>query len=154
MLSHDLFRQIVANAPLISIDFISEKDDQILLGKRINPPAEGFWFVPGGRIYKNELIRDAIKRLSSVEFGIPFDQNDVAFQGVYQHLYQDSIFGNSISTHYIVLAYKLSLNWLNNLEELPKTQHSIYRFFTVNGLLCSETVHTYTKNYFREINND
>ncbi len=148
MLSHDLFKQVLANAPLVSIDFIVRRKERVLLGRRVNPPAKGYWFVPGGRIFKNELIEEAIQRLSIAELGITLDADHFDFQGVYQHLYLDSIFGNDISTHYVVLAYKLSLDRLDSLEELPTLQHSRYGFFTVDELLTDETVHTYTKNYF------
>ncbi len=153
MLSDELFREVVSCSPLVSIDFIPKKSNQILLGKRVNPSAKGFWFVPGRRIFKNELIQEAIKRLSLSEFGASLDVTELKFKGIYQHFYQDSIFGNFISTHYVVLAYELSLDWLDSVKKLPKTQHCVYRFFSIDELLQDEEVHFYTKDYFREINN-
>src|SRR5450830_138978 len=32
---------------------------QLLLGRRINAPARGWWFTPGGRIRKNEALVQA-----------------------------------------------------------------------------------------------
>ncbi|MEG1251614.1 MAG: NUDIX domain-containing protein, partial [Citrobacter sp.] len=59
----DIFQTIVQNTPLISIDFIVKNErDEVLLGKRVNKPAKGYWFVPGGRIFKNETIFQAFKR--------------------------------------------------------------------------------------------
>ncbi|HGU2589280.1 TPA: NUDIX domain-containing protein, partial [Escherichia coli] len=47
------FATIVRSTPLISIDLIVENEfGEILLGKRINRPAQGYWFVPGGRVLK------------------------------------------------------------------------------------------------------
>ncbi len=65
MISIDKFKIIVDNTPLVSIDFIIENSEgNYLLGKRVNEPACGYWFMLGGRIFKNEKIEDAIKRLS------------------------------------------------------------------------------------------
>ena len=58
------FARIVRLAPLVSIDIIV-KDPQgyTLLGLRVNEPAKGKYFVPGGVIRKNETIRDAFARI-------------------------------------------------------------------------------------------
>jgi len=61
---------IIDSTPLVSVDLIIENPNkEILLGKRNNRPAQGFWFVPGGRIDKNEEIAGAIKRISTKEIG-------------------------------------------------------------------------------------
>lgn len=41
--------------PLVSIDLmIKNAQDQMLWGRRNNRPAQVYWFVPSGRICKNE----------------------------------------------------------------------------------------------------
>lgn len=43
------FAAVVRTTPLISLDFIVENGQgEILLGQRLNRPAQGYWFVPGG----------------------------------------------------------------------------------------------------------
>ena len=72
--SHDdkLSLRIIEFVPLVSIDLIlKDRQGQVLLGKRANRPARGYWFVPGGRIRKNEKIADAISRISRSELGAP-----------------------------------------------------------------------------------
>ena len=57
--------EIIKATPLVSIDLIIRNPShKILLGKRINRPAKDYWFVPGGRIIKNETIAHALKRIS------------------------------------------------------------------------------------------
>lgn len=53
MLSVVDFKQLVQNAPLFAADLVvlNEKH-QVLVGRRVNPPAQGFWFVPVGRVHK------------------------------------------------------------------------------------------------------
>ena len=54
----EAFAHIVAHAPLVAIDLLVQDTQQrLLLGWRNHPPARGYWFVPGGRIRKNEIGR-------------------------------------------------------------------------------------------------
>ncbi len=49
-LDRDTFKTIIDTTPLVSIDLLLRNaQGQILVGKRVNRPAQGFWFVPGGR---------------------------------------------------------------------------------------------------------
>ena len=49
------FTTIIKSTPLVSIDLIVRNiEDNVLLGKRTNRPAQGCWFVPGGRVLKDE----------------------------------------------------------------------------------------------------
>ena len=61
-LNHDDFVEVVKKTPLVSIDLIVENDrNEVLLGFRKNEPAKNYWFVPGGRILKNERIAEAFE---------------------------------------------------------------------------------------------
>ncbi len=74
MLSADLFQTIIEHAPLFAIDFVViNEDDEILVGKRLNASAKEWWFVPGGRVFKNEPLSVAFKRLSEMELGIQLE---------------------------------------------------------------------------------
>lgn len=147
MISNDKFKTVVENTPLISIDFIIENGDgNFLLGKRVNKPAQGYWFTPGGRIFKNEHLNDAMKRLARKEFNFEITQEMLIFHGVYEHFYNNSYVDDDISTHYIVLAYRLKIR---NELILPKNEHSEYCYFSKEELLKNSNVHEYVKDYFR-----
>lgn len=147
MISNDKFAMVVENTPLISIDFIIEKDGQYLLGKRVNKPANGYYFTVGGRILKNETIHQAMKRISLKEIGLRITMEQLKFLGIFEHFYDDSFPSDSISTHYVVLAYVLHLN---QEVDLPMLEHSEYCYFTKAELLEHSNVHPYVKNYFKE----
>ncbi len=148
MLNKDIFANIVKNSPLISIDLIVQnRKDEILLGLRRNNPAQGFWFVPGGRIFKNESIANAFKRISKNELGIEYNLDKSEFIGVFEHFYDNSFFGESISTHYIAMGFELSVG---DLKMAGDEQHEIYKWFCKTRLLSDAKVHEYTKNYFLE----
>ncbi|WP_286695563.1 GDP-mannose mannosyl hydrolase [Spongiibacter sp. UBA1325] len=148
------FEAIVAGAPLVSIDLvIRDSSKKVLLGQRTNRPAKGFWFVPGGRIMKNETIAIAYERLLNAELGIEGGSIDQAkFLGVYQHFYGDSVFGDSPPTHYVVIGFELTLSDFD-MKSLPSEQHSFYKWYGEPELLTSDEVHAHTKDYFRDARN-
>jgi colanic acid biosynthesis protein WcaH len=43
-----VFKTIIENTPLVSVDLIIKNENKILLGKRVNKPAQGYWFTLGG----------------------------------------------------------------------------------------------------------
>ncbi|KIM09171.1 MAG: GDP-mannose mannosyl hydrolase [Sulfurovum sp. PC08-66] len=148
MISIDKFACVLENAPLVSIDFIVEYDGRYLLGRRNNAPAKGYWFTLGGRIFKNESIKQAIMRLAHKELGLDVSNCNISFLGVFEHFYNESFVGEEISTHYVVLAYKLSIH---QTEELPTDEHHAYHYFSKQELLDDSDVHPYVKDYFRSV---
>ncbi|CAK7000505.1 GDP-mannose mannosyl hydrolase [Providencia rettgeri] len=149
-LSLDTFKTIVASTPLVSIDLvICNSKNQALLGQRNNRPAQGYWFVPGGRICKDETFDIAFQRLTINELGINYNINNSKFIGHYQHLYQDNFSDDNFSTHYVVLGYFIKEDL--DLNKLPLEQHRNYQWWNIDELLNSSEVHDNTKAYF--INN-
>ena len=148
MLSQDIFKCVVENTPLVSIDFLIKKDNKYLLGRRKNSPAKGFYFTIGGRIFKNETIKDTQERILKEELNlIPDVIKDKNFLGIFEHFYKDSIFGDKVSTHYVNIAYEIELKY--EIKDLPKEQHSEYKWFNKEEILTSDEVHKYVKNYFK-----
>ncbi|MCD6653283.1 MAG: GDP-mannose mannosyl hydrolase [Sulfurovum sp.] len=139
---------VIENTPLVSIDLIiKNKEGKILLGKRVNDPAKNSWFVPGGRIYKNEKIEDAFKRITHDETGKVFDISAAAFKGVYQHFCENNVFNDHFSTHYVVLGFELAVV---EALSLGTAQHETYRWFSIDALLKSDEVYAYAKDYFMQ----
>lgn len=146
-LDAETFRAVVDATPLVSIDLIvQDHEGRVLLGQRVNRPALNYWFVPGGRIQKNETLDAAFLRLTRAELGCEFQGDQAHFQGVYEHLYDDSVFGESLSTHYVVLAYRLKVHATD--LQLPEQQHSDYHWWSPVDVLASEQVHSNTRAYF------
>lgn len=150
------FAKVIAAVPLVSIDFvIINERNQVLLGKRLNRPAKGFWFVPGGRVRKNENLDSAFARLFRGELGIDKYRVDAEFIGVYEHFYGDTVFGNneySSETHYVVIAYKLYVA-SSSFISLPVDQHERFTWWDLSDFSDND-VHEYTKKYFFDINKD
>jgi len=147
MLPLETFKTVIESTPLVSIDLIvRNQQGQVLLGKRTNRPAQGFWFVPGGRVLKDESFEHAFKRLIEIELGL--DEVASHFKGVYQHFYDDNFSEEKFTTHYVVLAYEISFN--GELSSLPVEQHSNYQWLDEKELLANANVHTHSKWYFQK----
>ena len=147
-LDKDTFSTVIETAALISIDLVvKNSEDKILLGQRVNKPAKNSWFVPGGRIYKDESIEQAFQRITKDEIGKAYDISTVKFKGVKQNFYDDNVFIDNFSTHYIVLGFELVIK-----EELSlgTIQHDKYKWFTQEELLNNKDVYTYVKDYFKK----
>jgi colanic acid biosynthesis protein WcaH len=144
MLDDATFKTIIDSTPLISIDILLKKDNKVLLGKRINKPAQGYFFSTGGRVNKNETIDSAMGRIAKNELNIEL-KTTPKFIGVFEHFYDDSIYKN-VSTHYVNLAYEYEVEEVLNL---PTEQHNEYQWFTVSELLKSKQVYKYVKDYFK-----
>ncbi|OGS35863.1 MAG: NUDIX hydrolase [Elusimicrobia bacterium RIFOXYB2_FULL_49_7] len=64
------YNTILENVPIACIDIAIVAKGRVLLVKRKDPPAMGEWWVPGGRILKGEMMRDAAARKAHEEVGI------------------------------------------------------------------------------------
>jgi colanic acid biosynthesis protein WcaH len=142
------FLTVVRLAPLVSLDLVvCNPRGEALVGLRTNRPAEGYWFVPGGRIQKDERLDDAFRRLTAEELGRTFGLADAAPMGVYEHLYEDNFAGaDGVSTHYVVIAHRLDLDL--DLSALPAAQHARWRWMSPSALRADPRVHPNTRAYF------
>ena len=152
-LSQEDFKHLVALGPLVSIDLVIEDElGFILLGKRLNKPAKDFWFVPGGRVLKNEKLDQAFLRITTQELGQAFSRESATFIGVFEHHYSDSAFGQEMAdptTHYVVLGYRLKIARAE-LSKLPQIQHADYQWWAKQDLIQSDVVHQHTKWYLED----
>lgn len=146
-LDNKTFGTVIDSTPLISIDLVvKNQQSQALLGFRTNRPAQDYWFVPGGRIQKNESMKTAFTRLCENELGLTCAIEQAKCLGPFEHFYDDSVFGGHISTHYVVLGYEIIVD--ESQLSLPTEQHSQYQWFDVNTLLTQDNVHQHSKWYF------
>tara|TARA_Y100000746_G_C15125348_1_gene294358 strand:- start:16 stop:495 length:480 start_codon:yes stop_codon:yes gene_type:complete len=148
-LEQQTFTTVIDSTPLVSIDLvIINENNEALLGKRLNRPAKGFWFVPGGRILKNEQLSNAFQRLTLDELGKQYLIENAKLLGPYDHFYTDCAFNDNVSTHYVAIAYILKVNSCD-LAGLPiADQHSMYKWLPIEDIIKSTEVHQHTQWYF------
>lgn len=142
---------VIEHAPLVAIDLIiSDNDHRILLGKRKNAPAKGFWFTPGSAIRKNESLEAAFRRCLREEIGVTVSHRRLDYPvHVYEHIYTDNFKNDNFGTHYVVLAHRLSISDFASQADMPPLQHSDYKWWDLDDLMKHEEVHENVKDYFR-----
>ncbi len=143
--------QVIASAPLVSIDLIvRDAEGRVLVGLRRNEPARDTWFVPGGAIRKNETLDAAFARITAAELGRASARRDARLLGIYEHFYPGNFMQMpGIATHYIVLAHELDLALTGDLPAaLPQDQHGAYRWMSPFELREHPQVHENTRAYF------
>lgn len=147
-LDKDTFLKIVDTTPFVSIDLIVRNETgQVLLGYRRNRPAQNCWFVPGGRIRKNEKTQDALQRLARVELNIAPQEGRLL--GIYDHFYDNNFYGQpGIGTHYVVCGYEFHVK--SDVQFAADNQHSELKWWDLNLLLASDEVHPHSKLCFQD----
>jgi colanic acid biosynthesis protein WcaH len=131
-LSERDFARLLEWAPLVSIDLlVTDPDGRLLVGERVNEPAKGFLFVPGGKIEKDDkTLSDALSRIAGYELGVgPLEWDGARLHGAFMHRYDTNALElPGLDTVYVVLAYRLRHpdDVRVELDELPDAQHSSY----------------------------
>jgi colanic acid biosynthesis protein WcaH len=117
---------IVRNVPLVSVDLIIQLNDGLVLGKRRNQPLKGEWFVPGGSIYKNEKLTEAVHRVAQEEVGTKVTIRRRL--GTYEQFYEHSDTATETGKHYIATAFVVQ----PDREEITATddQHTELKVFS------------------------
>ena len=143
------FQHVIRCAPLVSIDLIvRNREGKILLGLRRNEPAQGKWFVPGGRIRKDETVEKAFSRIVQSELKISAGIGEARFIGPFEHHYSTNRFELAgVTTQYIVLAYELAVT--ADLDLTPDDQHSEKKWWIPEQIIESDDVHENTAAYFK-----
>lgn len=145
MLENADFLHVVKNTPLVSIDLlVRSHNNSLLMGLRKNDPASGYWFVPGGRVRKNEELEDAFLRITNSELNIPIRLDQAKFVGIFTHKYNNNYTGKfDFGTHYIAIAYELAIGI--DIEKINNDQHSEYKWISKND--CQINIHQYSTAY-------
>lgn len=99
----DDWAAIVANVPIVSVDLLVRYDGGLLLGKRTNEPAKGYWLMPGGRVQKGETRSDAVHRIGTEELSLNVEI--VESLGAFEHIYDTADVEGVDTKHYLANGY-------------------------------------------------
>ena len=76
LIEKDLYSKIREVIPTLCVDMVvTNWRNEFLLIKRTQSPAKGQWWLPGGRVFKNETLEQAVLRKAKEEIGV-----DVTFR--------------------------------------------------------------------------
>lgn len=144
---------MISTSQLISIDFlIRNKEGKILLGKRKISPAKGWYFVPGGRVYKNETLKEGANRVLMCETGLKGLKLEP--RCVSEHIYPENFCGAKdntgkiISTHYVCFAFDVDAESSSVDEKSFKLQHEDMIWVSPEDMGSRSDVHEYVRLYF------
>lgn len=103
LLDKEFYRQAVAELPIVCVDIflVDQKTNCYLLALRKNRPAQGIFWIPGGRILKGESFFEAAQRKCKEELGITITAKKVL--GIYNLFFPDSEWGTATHTPSIVV---------------------------------------------------
>jgi len=147
------FQQAVAALPLVSVDWVlTNPAGELLVGQRLNAPARGAWFTPGGRIRKGEPLAAALRRVAEEELGLADEPAGALAQrgellGAWDHFYPDAAFSPTVPTHYVNLPYaaRLTEAEVNALGLPVGEQHGSWQWLPLAQ--AADTVHEHVKPY-------
>lgn len=143
-----ILKRLVTFSPIIAIDLIVKYKDKYLLGLRVNKPAKNYYFVPGGRIRKNETIPRAFQRILKDETEIRQKLKKLFPDKIGEHFYKNSFFSQRVKTHYITFCFIVS----SYKPFTPKrSQHKKWIWLKRGEILSHPRVHPYAKDYFRRL---
>lgn len=70
LIPQKLYNEIITNIPISCVDIALVNEDSIMLVERLDAPAKGQWWLPGGRVLKGEMMKDAAIRKAKQEVGV------------------------------------------------------------------------------------
>ena len=139
-ISPPLYKKIIQAMPIPCVDLLIYRGDSFLLLKRTNEPAKGLWFVPGGRIHKNETIIHAARRKAIQELGMELIIDRVL--GTYEVFFKTGPFGDEVHNIVITILARIKGNPKIKID----SQHTQYTF--VNH--ASPDLHPYLVQILRD----
>lgn len=87
--------------PQVAVGAVIFKDNQVLLVKRSNPPAQGSWAVPGGKINPGETMQQALVREVKEETGLDISVGEIVHVfDVIRHNNQ-----GELTFHYVIIDF-------------------------------------------------
>jgi mutator protein MutT len=70
----------IAQQPTLAIGAVVFKDDEVLLVQRKQPPSQGQWALPGGKVHWGETLQQAAEREIKEETGVTIHAGEVVHQ--------------------------------------------------------------------------
>ncbi len=137
-----LYKKIQASTPVVCVDLVvaDRQKHAFLLVKRVNEPEKGKWFLPGGRVFKNEKLAQAALRKLREETGL---KGKVMRElGVGEYFSKRGYFRGSTS-HTVSAVYLIEVAGRKNAVLDPQSSEA--RWF--NGI--NSSWHPYVKRFLR-----
>lgn len=135
----EIYNQILEYVPIVCVDLVIVKDNQVFLIKRKNKPCEGIYWVQGGRLNKNELPEDGGIRKTAAELNIPKDKiKIIRYLGTFSTEFNNSEQGSA--SHTINITFQAEIE---DISPSFDSDHSDGKWFSINGNLPGDLIGNY-----------
>jgi 8-oxo-dGTP diphosphatase len=111
----ELYKRIMKDLPIASVEAVILVNKSVLLLKRKNPPVQGEWWFAGGRIHRGESLEETLHREVKEETRLKI--TSYKFINVYSRIFPER--------HDITLAYLCECEGKVKLD----SEHSEYKLF-------------------------
>ncbi len=91
------------DGPKVAVGAVIIEKNKVLLVKRKNPPAQGEWAIPGGKVRWGETLREALKREMKEELNV-----EIRPEGLVKVVEIMPENGNP-NFHYVILDYRATI---------------------------------------------
>ncbi|MDP9351385.1 MAG: NUDIX hydrolase [Chloroflexota bacterium] len=116
------------SAPVPAVGAVVVREDgRVLLARRLNPPQQGRWSIPGGRIELGETVAQCVRREVREECGVECEPLEV-FHSV-DRIYEDE--NGRVRFHYVIV--DVLARWVSG-EAVAGTDASEVGWFDVQEL--------------------
>jgi colanic acid biosynthesis protein WcaH len=137
------FAECLDRLPQVCVEVVVTHDGGVLLAQRANPPAEGEWFWPGGRLYKGERLDGAARRVVGEELGLAVELDGRL--GVEEHFWEAAAPDGADSRHTVNVVYEVSP--ADGLDVTLDDQHDDWRLLRAPDPDLHEYVRRYVSAY-------
>jgi ADP-ribose pyrophosphatase YjhB (NUDIX family) len=94
-------RREFPEVPLVGVGAIIIEDDRVVLVKRLHPPLQAEWSIPGGVLEVGELVREAAIREAREETGLTVEAGELL--GVYDRVLRNA--EQKVQYHYVLIDF-------------------------------------------------
>jgi colanic acid biosynthesis protein WcaH len=145
IIKKNLYKKIMESIPIVCIDVIimNEKNEYLLVKRKNNPLKNKFWMV-GGRLYKNEMLADGIKRKVNEEIGVK--KCSIKYVGFFEEFFNKTEQNINSNFHAISFVYKALINSKTKIK--IDNQSIEYKWFKKLPPLFKKIIPWYKKRGF------
>lgn len=136
----ELYREIINAIPFVCVDIVIKNGNSFFLAKRKSEPAQGQWFLPGGRVLKNEKLEDAAYQKVQQETGLNVKIEKIL--GVDETMFPVSTFG--VPTHSVNVVFLATTTNPETTVHLDN-QNDEYQWYTH----IDDVWHPYVKKFLK-----
>lgn len=111
----ETYKKILDAMPIVCVDLCIRNKGKLLLVKRNNEPAKDQWWLPGGRLWKNETLEQCAWRKLKEETNM--DNGKIIVRvGPYETMFKEAPFDITTGVHSVNVAFLIEVDDTSNLK--------------------------------------